>query len=370
MLLMASSGLGLAEMARARPDSAGWQSVAYQVSHVDWIGCSLWDLIQPAFMFMVGISVPLSMLRRREGGQGWLGRWLHVLVRAMALVLLGVLLTTRAKDPMTQWVFTNVLAQIGLGYVFLCLLAALGWETCVAGIVVILVGYSYWFLQHPLPAAGFDFASVGAKPTDLLEGSFGHWSKHLNAAADFDRWFLNLLPRAEPFVTNVGGYTTLNFIPALATMLMGAVTGSYLLRSPRTEAQKAATMLMVGLVCLLLGTVLGYVAVPVVKRIWTPSWVLFSGGWVLMMLSAFYWLIEVVGLRRAAFPLTVVGMNSLFIYVMHSLTAGWIAEQLRKHGLAELFTGPWGPVLEKTSVLAVLWLLCLWLYRQRAFLRV
>lgn len=370
MLLMASSGFGLVEVARQNPDSWGWQQVAFQLSHVEWMGCALWDLIQPAFMFMVGLAVPLSLLRRRQQEeQGFMKLSLHAFLRAAALVLLGVLLSTRASDGQTNWIFPNVLAQIGLGYVFLFFLAWMGWEYAAAAVVIILVGVTYWFMQHPLPAAGADLAALGAQSGDLISGRFAAWSKHLNAAADFDRWFLNLFPRKEPFVTNPGGYTTLNFIPALATMLMGAITGERLLRSRRPEAQKAAGLVIAAVVCLLLGTVLSFVAVPIIKRIWTPSWVLFSGGWVLLMLAFFYWLVEVAGRRRLVFPLVVVGMNSLFIYVMHSLTAGWIRERLHLHLGEQLFTGTWAPVWEKCGVLLVLWLLCLWLYKQRAFLR-
>lgn len=370
MLLMASSGFGLAQMAKLNPDSAVWQQVAYQVSHVPWIGCAFWDLIQPSFMFMVGIAVPFSVMRRKAEGQGFFGLTWHALIRAVILVLLAVLLSTTSKDTQTNWIFTNVLAQIGLGYVFLFLLARMGWEYCLAAIILILSGYWYWFFQHPLPVEGFDFAAVGATQPDLLPGLFGHWSKGLNAAADFDRWLLNLLPRAEPFVANAGGYTTLNFIPSLATMLGGAIAGRFLLMSPRSPQHKCGRLLAVAVVCLLLGTVIGIVGCPIVKRIWTPSWALLSGGWGLVMLSFFYWLVEIAGQRKIVFPLVVVGMNSIFIYVMHSLSAGWIREQLAKHGFASLFASEWGPVIERCSVLAVLWVLCFWLYRQRAFLRI
>jgi predicted acyltransferase len=152
-------------------------------------------------------------------------------------------------------------------------------------------------------------------------------------------------------------------------MLGGAITGNFILTSPRSQLQKCGMMLVVAAVALLLGTVIGFVGCPIVKRIWTPSWVLFSGGLVLVMLTSFYWIIEIVGLKKPFFPLVVVGMNSIFIYVMHSLAAGWIKDQLSKHGMAELFATTWGPVIEKASVLAVLWLLCFWLHRQRAFLR-
>lgn len=370
MLLMASSGFGLVQVAKAHPDSTLWQSIAYQVSHVEWVGCALWDLIQPAFMFMVGVAVPLSLMRRREDGQGFFSRFFHALWRSALLVLLGVLLSTRTTDSQTNWLFTNVLAQIGLGYLFLFVLASLGWEYCVAAIIVILVGDWYWFFQHPLPAADADLSALGETATDVIPGRFAPWSKHLNAAADFDRWLLNLLPRAQAFVTTPGGYTTMNFVPALATMLMGAITGEKLMRSSKTHGQKAAGLLIAGLVCLLIGTVLGFVAVPIVKRIWTPSWVMFSGGWVLMMLSAFYWLVEVAGQRKLVFPLVVVGMNSIFIYLMHSLAAGWIRDTLKVHAGSQAFSGPWGPVWEHCSVLAVLWLLCWWLYQQRAFLKI
>ena len=370
MLLMASSGFGLAQMAKANPDNVLWQHIGFQVSHVEWVGCALWDLIQPAFMFMVGMAVPLSMMRRKQEGQGFIKRFGHALLRAVILILLGVMLSTKLGDAQTNWIFPNVLAQIGLGYIFLFVLAAMGWEYCVAAVVLILVGDWYWFFQHPVPGAGFDFAAVGAKPEDLMTGRFAHWSKHLNVAADFDRWFLNLLPRAESFVTNAGGYTTMNFVPALATMLMGAVTGEKLMRSQKTHGQKAAALFIAGIVCLLIGTILGIVAVPVVKRIWTPSWVMFSGGWVFLMLSVFYWLVEVAGQRKIVFPLVVVGMNSIFIYLMHSLASGWIRDTIKSHAGQEVFSGYWGPVAERCSVLAVLWLMCFWLYRRRAFLRV
>ena len=145
MLLMASSGFGLAQMAKLHPDSWGWQQVSFHVSHVPWTGCALWDLIQPSFMFMVGIAVPFSVLRRKAQGQGFFGLTWHACVRAVILVLLAVLLSTGVKDTQTNWIFANVLAQIGLGYVFLFLFARLGWEYCLAAIILILSGYWYWF---------------------------------------------------------------------------------------------------------------------------------------------------------------------------------------------------------------------------------
>ncbi len=365
MILMASAGFGLVELGKAAPGS-GWENASWLVSHVTWVGCSPWDLIQPAFMFMAGMAVPLSYWRRRHDGQSFFGMSWHALSRALLLILLGVLLSTRSSDTQTHWIFTNVLAQIGLGYFFLFLLWRLGPEVEVSAIIVILVGYWFYFYLHHVTEPP---ASWKLLPEELLGGFMAPWSKHLNAAAAFDRWFLNLFPRATPFEIHPGGYQTLNFIPSLATMLGGSLTMRFLSRSPRSEAAKAGLLIAAGVICLFAGTMLGLFVCPVVKRVWTPSWVLFSGGWVLILLAAFYWLVEARGWRKIMFPLVVVGMNSIFIYLLSSLATGWIRRALQQHIPGDWTTSFWAPVIERCGTLAVLWTLCWWLYRQRAFLR-
>jgi len=383
MLLMASSGFGVVQMAAAQPGSF-WEFIQPQFAHQAWQGCSLWDLIQPSFMFMVGIAVPFSCMKRREHGQSFLGMGWHALTRSILLVGLGVMLATHSGDKHTVFLFTNVLAQIGLGYFFLFILSRMGWEYMVSAIILILVGYTWFFINHPLPSAEQLAAIAGMKGTEgaLLPGFSGHWNIHTNAAADFDRWFLNQLPQAKPFDYNLGGYQTLNFIPALATMLGGAVTGDFLIRSLHSEKRKCATLFIAGLILVLVGTGLDLkilpiigakldhlTVLPVVKRIWTPSWAVLSGGWVLILLSIFYWLVEIAGMRRLVFPLVVVGMNSITIYLLHSLCGGWIRENLHKHLPEAAFVPGWEPVIERCGVLFVLWLVCFWLYRQKAFLK-
>lgn len=369
MLLMASGGFGISQMAKIHPGSF-WQTIAPQFEHREWAGCAMWDLIQPAFMFMVGLAMAYSYARRGAEGESFVKMLGHGMVRAVMLVLLAVLLASKGKTQ-TEWVFTNVLGQIGLGYVFLLLLWRCGWEAQAAAFVVIVVGYWWWFLWHPVPGAATVAAAAAkaAGSAGALPGFFAHWNIHTNAAADFDRWFLNLFPRASVFETQNGGYQTLNFIPSLATMLAGLVTGRFLRRS--TDARFTCSRLVVaGVVLLLIGTIGGLLVCPIVKRIWTPSWVLFSGGWVLLMLSFFYWLVEIAGQKKLVFPLVVVGMNSIFIYLMHQLCAGWIKDTLKTHFGPAIFSGYWGPVLERSAVLFVLWLMCWWLYRQRVFLRI
>src|SRR2546426_939011 len=122
MLLMASEGLRIAEVAHSFPNSPVWQFLASQVDHVEWVGCSLWDLIQPSFTFLAGVALAFSYASRKARGQTWGEMLRHALIRSVALVLLGVFLRSLGR-PQTYWTFEDVLSQIGLGYTFLFLLA-------------------------------------------------------------------------------------------------------------------------------------------------------------------------------------------------------------------------------------------------------
>ena len=121
MFLMAAELLHLPEVAAHFPDSAFWQFIARHTQHVEWTGCTLHDLIQPAFSFMVGVALPFSIASRLGKGHSKGGLWLHALWRSVLLVLLGVFLRS-IGEPMTNWTFEDTLSQIGLGYPFLFLL--------------------------------------------------------------------------------------------------------------------------------------------------------------------------------------------------------------------------------------------------------
>jgi predicted acyltransferase len=377
MLAMASAGLALPQVARTLGQQLGavppvWGFLAYQTDHVPWIGCSFWDLIQPSFMFMVGVALPYSYASRRARGNSD-GRILgHAVVRALLLVLLAIFLSSPAKGspPRTNFVFTNVLAQIGLGYVFVFLLVGRGLRVQLTALAAILIGYTLLFGLYPLPGPGFDYKSVGLTgdwphPT----GWFAHWDKNTNAAAAFDVWFLNLFPRPEPFRFNEGGYQTLNFVPSMATMILGLMAGE-LLRGRRSPHAKLVTLVLAGAGCLALGWLAGQSVCPIVKRIWTPSWVLFSAGWTFLLLAGFYLVIDLRGYRRWALPLVVVGMNSIAMYCMAQLMKPWVRTSLKVHLGPQWFAGTYGPIVESAAVLLVLWLICLWLYRRGIFLRI
>ena len=392
MLFMASGGLMLPAVAKHFPDNEVWRFLAFNTDHVPWVGGSLWDLIQPSFMFMVGVAMPYSLASRRAKGDSEGRIALHAVYRAVVLVLLAIFLTSNGSSH-TEFVFTNVLAQIGLGYAFLYLLAGRGLGIQLMALTAILVGYWLLFFFYPLPPAEFDYRSVGWKENwQPLTGWFAHWNKNANAASAFDVWFLNLFPRTKPFVFNEGGYQTLNFVPSLGTMILGLMAGE-MLRSPRGQWRKLGWLLLAGALCLGLGWVAGEWLCPIVKRIWTPSWTLFSAGWTFAMLAGFYLVIDIWGWRRWAFPLVVVGMNSIAMYCMAQLMKGWIAKSLVIHlgalalpalqyvicpllALMDVSADPvwlnnmFGPITQAAAVLLVLWLICLWMYRRGVFLRI
>ncbi len=369
MLFMASSGFGIAHIAKAYPDSGFWELMRYNTSHAAWIGGGAWDMIQPAFMFMVGMALPFSSSRRTAEGQDQQKLWLHTCWRAFVLVALGVFLSTSAGSR-PNFIFTNVLAQIGLGYVFLTLLVGRGWKIQLGAIGVIAVATWTAFVLTPIAGPGTDFKALGVTEAgQTLHGLWAHWNMNANFAAAFDQWFLNLFPREKPFVFNNGGYQTLNFVPALITMILGLMAGENL-RANKTAGEKLNWLLKAGALCLVLALVTGTTLCPVIKRLWTPSWAFYSSAVVLWAFALFYWVIDIKGHKAWTFPLVVVGMNSIAIYLAYQLTAGWIRSIGRTWLGSRLFEGTYGALMQSLLVLAVLWTFCWWLWKRKVFIRI
>jgi heparan-alpha-glucosaminide N-acetyltransferase len=374
MLAMASSGFAFAQVHKnLKLDTPVWNFLAFQFDHVEWQGCAFWDLIQPSFMFMVGVALPFSFASRTAHGDSYANMLGHAVRRAIILVLLGVFLSSAGPPrdyPTTNWIFPNVLAQIGLGYVFVFLLVGRGLLAQLAAVAVILAGYTLYFGMCPAPGPDFDWKAVGVPPGwPHYEGWFAHWDKNSNAAHFFDVWFLNLFPRGEPFAFNSGGYQTLNFVPSMATMILGLIAGE-LLVGPLSAVKKFTWLAFAALLCLAVGMAMGETVNPIVKRIWTPSWAVYSAGWTFAMLAAFYGVIDVLGWKWWSFPLVVVGMNSIAMYLMSQQLRGWVRKSMHIHLGKAWFAGDYGPVVETTAILFVLWVICLWMYRQRIFLRI
>ena len=209
------------------------------LDHRAWVGCVPWDLIQPAFMFMVGVSLPYSIASRRAKGQSFPRMLATACSGPSILIALGIFLRSQSRAQ-TYFTFEDVLTQIGLGYVFLFLLGVdqRPRRSSLAA-ALILVGYWAAFALYPLPPPGFDTTTVGVRADwpHHVTGFAAHWDKNTNLAARVDQWFLNLFPRERPFVYNGGGYLTLNFVPSLATMIFGLLAGG-VLRSARAGPEK------------------------------------------------------------------------------------------------------------------------------------
>lgn len=499
MVCLAANGFGLAVAAKNFPDSSIWQAIGHQFEHVAWVGCSFWDLIQPSFMFLVGVALPYSYARREESGDSSLSMFGHALSRSVLLILLGLFLSSIGK-PTTEFNFMNVLTQIGLGYPVVFLLRNRSIVIQLVAVTVILGGYWAWFAMTPVE-------QVENPKSVQLEGYEAHWQKNANPAAKFDRWLLNLFPTKEPapaakpadtthtdavpsdktstnetpadvapadgaptdassteavkeastepltdapkaveenftpedaagvstespqevptdalsdapaevpkdeaakevvpvatkteekkptgflekasaivlrlvtrpapYLSNEGGYQTLNFIPSIVTMLIGLMTGEFIRRNGDRRGRVFVGMLLAGLMLLGAGWAWhAFGGCPLVKRIWTPSWTLFSTGWTLVIMSAFYGVIDGIGLRFWSFPFVVAGMNSMVLYLSGRLLHGWTVDLLKRHvneNLFQAFGDAYAPILEANLVLLCLWLFVYWLYRQRIFVRI
>jgi predicted acyltransferase len=373
MLLMMTEAMDISDVANHLPGSGFWAFLNHELSHSAWIGCSLFDLIQPGFSFLVGVALPYSLARRAIGGQPQTQRTLHAFGRALVLILLGVFL--RSLDlPQTYWTFKDTLSQIGFGYGFLYLLALRSVRVQWITLAVILVSYWLLFALYPLPGPAFNWNNAGTSPDQLLPGFAGHWSLNTNPAWAFDVWFLNLFPQAHPFMyADDGGYCTLSFIPTLGTMILGLIVGD-MLRSERPPLGKVRWLVVAGVIGLAAGSLLGVLGIcPVVKRIWTPSWVLFSGGWCFLILAGFYLIMDIWQRRTWAFPLKVVGMNSIAAYLMSWLFVSSISAALLRHlgpRPFDVFGATYEPLLLGTGVMLVEWLILWWMYRRKIFLRI
>ncbi len=380
MLLLSTSAFQLHKLKTSPGFESNyiWDKILYQFSHPLWRACSFWDLIQPSFMFMVGVAAPYSIASRRARSESEKSILIHTLWRSLLLVLLGVFLSSNGAKQ-TNWTFVNVLSQIGLGYPVVVLLTGRTLKTQSLALAGIALGSWLLYALYPAPGPDFDWAAAGVKHPEQQFGGFAaHWSMNANIGRAVDLWFLNLFP-PHNFKFNDGGYATINFIPSLVTMILGLLAGE-LLKGPRAPMEKFKILMAAGAACLGLGILCdpqilpgvenAWVLCPVVKRIWTPSFAFFSSGWTLWMLAAFYWTIDLRGWKRWTFPFVVVGMNSIAMYCMWQLLKGWLMQSVHTHFGRSLFEGTYGPVWSSLTWAALLWGICYWMYRRQIFLRV
>jgi heparan-alpha-glucosaminide N-acetyltransferase len=374
MVLMLAEQMRLPVVASAFPHSIFWRVIGFNTEHVEWQGCSLHDLIQPAFSFLVGAALPFSIASRKLKGQTFGPMLGHAVRRGLILIFLGIFLRS-LHSSQTYFTFEDTLTQIGLGYVFLFLLGFTRVRTQVVTLVVILICFWAAFVLYPAPSPGFDYARVGVPQNwpHLYTGFLSHWNKNSNLSWAFDVWFLNLFPREHPFIFNEGGWSTLSFIPTLGTMIMGLLAGEWL-KGNELKEKKLRGLVVGGVALVLLGLLCQWAGIcPIVKRVWTSSYALYSGGLVVLMLAGFYALLDWKGWRRWAFPLVVVGMNSIAVYVMSWTMPTFVSGAIERHfgGAISAIAAPtFQPMLQGFLVVLTFWLILLWMYRRKIFLRI
>jgi predicted acyltransferase len=336
MLLLVSEGFGMG----ALQHYPRWAWLAAQVDHAPWEGCKFWDLIQPAFTFMVGVAMPFALARRRSQGASESDLFRHVAYRSFMLILLSNLYSNWGEARLSLQLI-NVLSQIAFGYMICYLIMRLRFSYQAAAGLAMLAGLWALFVIFP--------------------GPDGPWSQTGNIGAVIDLKVLGY--------NYSGYYTTINFVGNAVTILFGCWIGM-LLRTGKSHANK----LKVLGACAASGLVLGLALAPfnpMIKRLWTASFTFFSAGWVILMLMAFYWLIEVKGTHRWAFPFIVLGMNSIFIYSLGQIgIKGWLNSGLTNFTKDFRFLGDLGAIPQSILVLAVMWYVCYWLYRRKIFFKI
>jgi predicted acyltransferase len=419
-------GFSFYAMARRLPDSALWAKLADLFSHVQWSGASVWDLIMPAFVFIVGVAMPLSAETRAARGESRARMLGHVLLRSLMLVLLALTLRVNAYTniallwplslltlglPLStwlerllaprppslaravtrawwaivlvasavwvaahiydfgQWRFADILSQLALASPFAYLLVGKRRAVQLATALGILVAYWALFALYPLPAPDFDLASVGVAPGDeVFTGFFAHWNKNTNFAAAFDVWFLNLLPRPEPFLFDPKGIQTLDFVPTVATMIFGVMAGE-LVRRPLPEARIRNVLVFGGAAGVVAGLAAAVWVCPSIKSLWTPSYALWTAGLATLVLGLIYHLCDVRNRRSWAFPLIVFGTNSLLLYVLASRFRFYFLRIPERVTGIDWLAGTYEPVLESALFAAMLFCIAFALYKVRVHVK-
>ena len=375
MLLMMAEVLSLSDVSKALPGNKFWEFISFHQSHVPWIWLSLHDMIQPSFTFLVGVVLPYSIASRKNKGASFENILGHTIKRSFILIFLGIFLRSMHSGQ-TNFTFEDTLTQIGLGYTFLVIISLYSQRVQIGALIFILLAYALAFALYPLPGAGFDYASAGVSPNweHNLTGFAAHWNKNTNFAWAFDQWFMNIFPRENIFLFNQGGYSTLSFIPTLGTMILGLLAGN-ILNSSVLASKKLSSFIYAGIALILFGIILHATGLnPIVKRIWTPGWTIFSGGICFLFLAMFYGLIDMKGRHKSSFLLMVIGVNSIAAYViadggMRNLINDSLFIHLGKN-FDQIFGVAYSTLVSGALVLFFEWLILYWMYKKKIFIKI
>jgi predicted acyltransferase len=347
-VLIAESALVYEALMTAAAPGSLLEAVALQFHHHPWNGLRFWDLVQPFFMFIVGVAMAFSVTRRWGAGDTWGETFHHVAVRCLILLCFGVSLHIGYAEALV-WELWNVLSQLSVTIMVAFVIFKLPWRTQLAISFGLLLLSEILYRSFPLD--GFDQPFVQGE-------NFGAWMDTV------------LMGKINP-----SGWVAINVLPTSAQTIWGVLAGK-LLMSDRAGSEKLKYLLIGGLIGLVVGYGLDVADVtPIIKRICTSSFVIVSGGWCLLTLALFYWLMDLKGSRWGTKLFIVVGMNPIFIYMFaETLGEQWFNAFVAvfTHGILGWFGAgaTTMEVLTSVIVLSSMTYLCYWLYNRRIFIRI
>ncbi|SHJ20161.1 Predicted acyltransferase [Tangfeifania diversioriginum] len=350
MFLLVAEGTALWSVLVREPVAGTFLEPFFQqFHHHPWNGLRFWDLVQPFFMFIVGVAMPFSYAKRRKRGDTKQKITRHIIQRCILLLAFGVGLHCGYRRELV-WELWNVLSQLS---------------------ATILIAYflmHYKYAVQIIAALGLLLLTEILYRTFPLEGFNQPFVKDHN----FGTWMdLILMGKINPG----GGWVAINFIPTAAHTIWGVVAGQILM-SGKTATKKIKVIAFSGLAILAVGYLLDWTSVtPIIKRISTSSFVLASGGWALLVLSFSYWFIDVKKISGWIFPFVIVGMNPIFIYLFFNTVGGqWLNGfvAIFTHGFLAWFNTPEFvmALVNSLTILALEWLLCYYLYLKRIFFKI
>lgn len=328
-------------------DSGIMHFLGTQLEHHEWHGLHFWDLIQPFFMFIVGVAIPFAVANRIRKGDSNRKITLHALKRSFLLLFFGWALYFTAAGKLV-FQFQNVLAQLSVTYLvaFLIMKKSYRFQLIFSLVILFLIDLAYRFF----PVEGFNNA----------------WVNFENLGA----WFNNKIEGVE----KASEWATLNFVSTTAHTVWGVLCGK-LLMSEKTPATKIRTLIITGVSALVIGYALDLLNItPIIKKIATSSFVFTSGGWTILALCFCYWLIDVKKLfTRGVRFFIIVGMNSIFIYLFFHIGGADLISTIITPFSRLLFS--WGgdltvKVIASTCVWFALWYLCYWLFKNKLFIKI
>ena len=345
--------MGAEEIFHALADTTKWGpfvAISNQLTHPAWNGFHLYDLIFPLFLFMAGVSTPFSVGRDLEKGKARQQLLIRVIKRGLILVLLGVIYNNGLNlKPIHEIRFASVLGRIGIAYMIANIIYLYSTEKAqIVWFWFLLVGY--WLLLKFTSAPGFHAGDL------TMEGNF---ASYMDRTILPGKLYLGIHDPEGLFST----------IPAISTGLLGILTGITLKKTTITQQGKALRLAIIGVIFLVLAQIWN-LDFPINKNLWTSSFVLQVGGLSLLLMSLFYYVIDVLGYKKWAFFFKVIGVNSILIYISGRFIDWEYTTKGLFNWLFQLVGDPYNLLVGAICFLMVKWLFLYFMYQKKVFLRV